>query len=299
VLRVAEVGLPEPGPGEVRLAVHAAAVNPVDVATRAGRLHDAGLHGRPPVRFGWDVVGRVDAIGAGVHRIRMGERVLGVSDRLSAASKTHADVVVLDESAVAVAPDSLDTAVAASLSLAGLTAIQALNRLALAPGQRLLVTGVGGSVGSLAAQLARLRGLLVVAAGRDHDEAAARAAGAVDFVSNVGDLGAAVRRLPGGPVDGALDTAGLGAASLDAVRARGAHVTLNVTQRPAALRGIRSESIAIVADWEQLTVLAALASTGALRVDVAEQLDLSEIAKAHELLGGGRRGRVVVHATAA
>jgi NADPH:quinone reductase-like Zn-dependent oxidoreductase len=300
VLRLVDVAVPEPGSGQVRVAVHAAALNPVDVATRLGLLRAAGLHGEPPVRFGWDAVGRIDAIGAGVYRVKIGDRVLGVSDRLTASSKTHADAVVLDETGVAVAPDTLDAAVAASLPLAGLTAIQALNRLALDPGQRVLITGAGGSIGSLATQLARLRGLHVVAAGRSQDEATARALGAVDFVPADGDLATAVRQLPAGPVDGALDAAGIGVASLDAVRARGAHISLNVTERPAPLRSIRSESVAITADWEQLTVLAALASTGALRVDVTEQLGLDEIREAHQLLAAaGRRGRIVVFPNAA
>ncbi len=296
VLRVAEVDVPEPGPLQVRIAVDAAAVNPVDVVTRAGILNDAGLHEGLPLRFGWDVIGRVDAVGPGVRRLRVGQTVVGLSDRLSAPSKTHADRVVLDESAVAAAPPDLPVPVGAALPLAGLTAVQALDLLDLAAGQSLLVTGAGGAVGSVAMQLARLRGLRVVAAGRSADAAAALALGADAFVDAARDLPEAVRRLVPGGVDGALDAAGLATASLDAVRTGGAHLSLNVLARPAPLRHIRSESLAVAADWEQLTVLAMLAATGVLEVAVVEELGIDDVQKAHELLGaGGVRGRIILH----
>ena len=301
VLQVAELDVPQPAPLQVRIAVDAAAVNPVDVVTRAGILHDAGLHDAGlheglPLRFGWDVIGRVDAVGAGVRRLRVGQSVIGLSDRLSARSKTHADCVVLDESAVAAAPPDLPVPVGAALPLAGLTAVQVLNMLGLVAGQSLLVTGAAGAVGSLAVQLARLRGLRVVAAGRSADATTALGLGADEFVDAARDMPEAVRRLVPGGVDGALDAAGLATASLDAVRTGGAHLSLNVLTRPAPLRHIRSASLAVAADWEQLTVLAMLAATGVLQVAVVEELGLGDVQKAHEMLGaGGVRGRIIVH----
>ncbi len=296
VLRLAEVDVPDPGPAQVRIEVDAAAVNPVDVVTRAGILHRAGLHDGLPLRFGWDVIGRVVAVGADVRRLREGQRVIGLSDRLSASSKTHADLVVLDENAVAAIPADLPTAAGAGLPLAGLTATQALDILDLTAGNSLLVTGAGGAVGSIAVQLARLRGLRVVAVGRPSDESPATARGADVFVESGSHLGDTVRAVVPGGVDGAVDAAGLGIAALDAVRTGGGHVSLNVLVRPAPLRGVRSVSLAVAADWEQLTVLGMLATTGALTVAVAEELALDDVEKAHELLGaGGFRGRVVLH----
>lgn len=295
VLRVVEVPVPEPGPLQVRVLVEAAAVNAVDLATRSGLLCAAGLHADPPVRLGWDVLGRVDALGADVRRLVVGQRVIGMSDRLSAPSKTHAEAVVLDEAAVAAVPVELDASIGATLPLAGLTALQALDRLDLSPGQSVVVTGAGGSVGSLAVQLAGLRGLRVIAVGRATDEAPALAVGAAEFVESGVHFAEVVRRLVPGGVDGAIDTAGLGHTSLDTVRTGGAHISLNVLDRPAPLRRVRSESLAVAAHWEQLTLLAALAATGGLHVSIAEELELHLVQKAHELLAvSGLRGRVLL-----
>jgi NADPH:quinone reductase-like Zn-dependent oxidoreductase len=295
VLELLDIDVPEPGPGQVRIAVEAAAVNPVDLATRQGLIHESGMLDGPPVRFGWDVAGRVDAMGIGVRRLRIGQPVIGLSDRLAAPGKTHADAVVLEEAAVAAVSGDLESPVAATLPLAGLTALQALDLLDLHPGQSILVTGVGGAVGSLTLQLARLRGLRVIAAGRARDATRASSLGADAFLESSPRLAEAVRGVVGGGVDGAVDSARLNNASLDSVRPRGAHVSLAVLQRPAPLRGIRSVSVAVAANWEQLALLGSLAATGALQVEIAETMGLPEARKAHELLAtGGIRGRVVL-----
>lgn len=81
-LEVAEVPVPTAGPGQVRIRVEAAAVNPVDVATRAGVLADAGIMvGEGQVGLGWDVAGVVDEVGAGVDGFAVGDAVIGLSDR--------------------------------------------------------------------------------------------------------------------------------------------------------------------------------------------------------------------------
>lgn len=295
VLQVAEVPVPEPGVGQVRITVLSAAVNPVDVATRAGVLHTAGLHGQAPVRLGWDVFGRIDTVGGEVHRLRVGQLVIGLSDRLAASTKTHADQVVLDEAAVAAVPAELDPVVGATLPLAGLTAWQALDLLDLRAGQTLLITGAAGAVGGLAVQLARLRGLQVIAAGRPSQEQTVSRLGAPHFVHVAPDLATRIRGCVPGGVDGSLDAAGLYNPSLDAVRNGGSHVSLAVQDRPAPLRAVRSHSLAVSADWQQLTVLAGLAASVALTNQVEQEFPLREIRSAHELISrGGVTGRIVL-----
>lgn len=295
VLEVAEVDPPQVGVGQVLITVEMAAVNPVDAVTRAGSLHEAGLHEGAPVRLGWDVYGHVAAVGAGVRRLSVGQAVIGLSDRLAAPSKTQAELVVLDETAVAAAPTELNPQIAATLPLAGSTAWQALERLHLQPGQSVLVTGAAGSVGALAVQLAVLRGLRVVAAGRAGDSEYLGDLGA-QYVVEIGPgLGRRVRDLVPGGVDAALDAAGIGSPSLDAVRNGGAHVSLNVTERPPPLRSVRSESVAVTADWLQLTVLAALAASGAITARIERELALSDVRAAHGMLAaGGLRGRIIL-----
>ena len=223
VLEVAEVAVPAAGPGQVRIRVEAATVNPVDLATRSGALTEAGLlPERDLVGLGWDVAGVVAEIGAGVSGFAMGDRVVGLSDRLDVTLGTHADQVVLDATAVARAPAGVPAVAAATLPLNGLTAAQALDRLGLGEGQSLLVTGAAGAVGGFAVQLAAGRGLRVAAVAGEDDEELVRAMGAEWFVPrSVARLGAAVREFVPAGLDGAVDAAVLGTVALDAVRGGG------------------------------------------------------------------------------
>jgi NADPH:quinone reductase-like Zn-dependent oxidoreductase len=294
-LSIVERPVPVPGLGQVRVRVRSAAVNPVDLVTRAGILREAGLHGPAPVGLGWDVCGTVDAVGPETRRVRVAQSVIGLSDRLQCQLKTHADAVVLPEAAVAAIPTGLDPDLAATLPLAGSTALQALDALDLPDRASLLVTGAAGAVGSLAVQLAKLRGLRVIATAHGTHARRLCDLGCDNFVPTVGGVAEDVRQLVPGGVDGAVDAASLGIGSLDAVRNGGAHVSLNVTQRPPALRGIRSVSIAVQANWQHLTLLAGLAATGSLRVPIAEVIALDEVAEAHRrLAAGGLNGRIIL-----
>ena len=220
-LEVADVPVPEPGPGQVRIRVEAAAVNPVDIATRQGLMNAArpGVIGdRDQVGIGWDVAGTVDAAGPGVASFAAGDRVIGLRDRLDQPLGTYAERVVLDAADVAPAPRSVAAAAAATLPLNGLTTVQALDRLGLAAGQSILVTGAAGGLGGLGVELAAMRGLRVIAAAGDADEELARKLGAAGFVPRSADLAPAVRDLVPGGVDAAFDAAVLGYPALDAVR---------------------------------------------------------------------------------
>ena len=105
VLEVAELDVPEPMAGQVRIHVRAAAVNPVDIATRAGWLADRGLApANGQIGIGWDLAGVTDAIGPGVDRFRAGDPVIAMRDLLSAPVGAQAEYVVLDTEAVAPAP---------------------------------------------------------------------------------------------------------------------------------------------------------------------------------------------------
>ncbi|WP_410636361.1 NADP-dependent oxidoreductase [Amycolatopsis sp. cmx-4-83] len=288
VLEVAEVPVPEPGPGQVRIRVAAAAVNPVDLATRAGVLTAAGvIPPRKVLGLGWDVAGEVDAAGPGA-RFRPGDTVLGLRDRIALPLGAYADYVVLDASAVALAPPGVSPVEAATLPLNALTAAQALD-LVESTGT-VLVTGAAGAVGGYAVALAHARGRQVVAVAGEADEAIVRGFGADEFVPRGRDLGERVRaRVPGG-VDAVLDTALLGLDALDAVRGGGEFVAFAAGAAPIPLRGVRVRTVWIRADGEQL---AGLATT--LRPRVAGVLPLEKAPAAHErLAAGGVRGRLVL-----
>ncbi|MGW4893208.1 NADP-dependent oxidoreductase [Kitasatospora sp. NPDC004240] len=297
-LEVVDVPVPEAGPGQVRIRVEAAGVNPVDLVTRAGVLAGAGL--MPPrevVGIGWDVAGVVDRVGPGVSGFAPGERVVGLRDLLDVPLGAYAEYLVLDATALAPAPEGVSSTEAATLPLNGLTALQALDLLDLPPGATLLVTGAAGGVGGFAVELAALRGLRVVATAGAADEPAVRALGAEWFVprdAGADDLAAAVRALVPGGVDGALDAAVLGVAALGAVRTRGAFVAVT-GGAPAGLRGIRVSTVWIAADGAALAGLSALAAEGRLTLRVAGTLPLERAAEAHRRLEkGGLRGRLVL-----
>jgi len=296
-LELARVPVPEPGNGQVRIRVEAAAVNPVDIATREGLMNVARpgvIAERQHVGIGWDVTGVVDAIGRGVTGFAGGDRVIGLRDRLDQPLGTYAEHVVLDAADVAPAPAGIGSADAATIPLNGLTALQALDALALAAGQTILVTGAAGGLGGFGVELAAMRGLRVIGAAGDDDEKLVRHLGAAEFVPRSADLAASVRELVPGGVDAAFDAAVLGYPALDAVRAGGAFAAFTGTG-PVPLRGIRVMAVTIHADGAALTALSRLATAGKLYLRVAGTYPLEEAARAHERLqSGGIRGRLVL-----
>ncbi|MBB5858064.1 NADP-dependent oxidoreductase [Amycolatopsis umgeniensis] len=296
VLDFAEIPVPEPGTGQVRVKVAAAGVNPVDAATRSGFLTEAGIiPPREVLGIGWDVAGTVDAVGAGVAGFAIGDAVIGLRDRPSAALGTYAEFVVLDAAAIAAAPRTVSTVEAATLPLNGLTAAQALDLLDLPPGATVLVTGAAGAVGGFAVALAKARGFRVVAVAGSADEALVRGFGAEVFIPRGDFVADRVRaQIPGG-VDAALDTALLGLEALDAVASRGRFVVFAAGAAPIPLRGIRVEHVWIRADGVALADLANLVDDGVLALRVTDTVPLKDAIAAHErLAAGGLRGRLVL-----
>lgn len=296
VLGIADLPTPEPQTGQVRVRVQAAAVNPVDIATRAGWLAGHGLMAATgPIGIGWDLAGVIDAVGPGVARFQQGDTVIGMRDLLSAPIGAQAEYVVLDDDAVAPAPRSASPAEASTIPLNGQTAAQALDLLALNPGQWLLVTGGAGALGGYALQLAALRGLRTIAVASPDDEDLVRELGADEFVVRTENVGAAVRHIRAGGVDGALDAALVGISALDAVRDGGAFVAVSAGSAPTPLRGTRVHNVWIRSDAALLAQLSAFVDAGRLTPRVADVQPLGTVQAAHErLAAGGLRGRIVL-----
>ncbi|MEU4166051.1 NADP-dependent oxidoreductase [Streptomyces sp. NPDC026665] len=280
-VEIVEVALPEPGARQVRIKVAAAGVNPVDAGVRSGVFGGAGKR----LGLGWDVAGVVEAVGV-ASGWSVGDEVVALVYGTAKSLGTHADLVVVDADAVAVAPRSVDAAHAASLPLNALTAAQALDRLGLEPGQSLLVTGAAGAVGGYAVQLAARLGVSVTALARAGDEELVRSLGADRFVSD----GVAPRS-----VDAVLDAAILGADALEWVRDGGAFMGVIPGAHPASVRGVRTGAVEVAADGARLAELVALVDDGALTTRVAGTYALDEAVKAHARLAeGGLRGRLVL-----
>ncbi|WP_260478130.1 NADP-dependent oxidoreductase [Nonomuraea sp. WAC 01424] len=289
------VPVPEAGPGQVRIKVAAAGVNPFDLAVAAGALVTYGLaRKRDSYGIGFDVAGTVDQVGPGT-TFGVGEEVVGLCARLELPYKAQAEYVVLDASAVARAPRNVSAAQAATLPLNGLTAWQALDRAGVGPGGTLLVTGAAGAVGGYLVELAAEHGIRVVATAGAADEEVVRDFGAEWFVPRQEELAEAVRALVPGGVDAVVDAAVLGLPALDAVRDGGAFVALSAGVAPVALRGTDVATVFFRSDAYQLAELVRLVEAGRLTLRVAETYGLEQVAEAHARQAeGGLRGRLVL-----
>jgi NADPH:quinone reductase-like Zn-dependent oxidoreductase len=200
VLRVVEVNEPHAGPGEVRIAVRAAGVNPSDWKRLAGQYRDFE-EVTFPSGIGVEASGVVDEVGAGVSGVSVGDAVFGCGEHANAM----AQYAVLTDWAHK--PDNVSFEVAGGLSVVADTATRALDEVGVKSGQTLLVSGAAGGIGSAVLQLARLRGITVVgtASAQNHDYV--RELGAIPTAYGT-DLVERVRKLAPEGVNAALDIAG-------------------------------------------------------------------------------------------
>lgn len=158
VLQLRSVPVLAPGNGHVLLQVLAAAINPVDWHSRETGKGDASLIP------GYDVAGRVAALGAGVSSLQVGEAVFGVTgrDEVGGLNGAYAQYVVVPADFLVAKPANISFEEAAGLGTATLAGIRVVDQLHVQPGERVLITGVAGGVGSAAAQAALARGALVI-----------------------------------------------------------------------------------------------------------------------------------------
>jgi NADPH:quinone reductase len=292
---VAEVPDPSPGHGEILIATEAATINQADFAVATGavaaRLPWASA---PPYTPGWDLVGRVLAVGEGVDASAIGSRVLGFSLWFESLRGTHAELVALPIGNVVPAAGSLPSAQLTTAGLNGLTAWRGLADLKLAEGETLVVTGAVGSVGGFAVELAAARGFTVIAVVREGQQEDALKLGASRAVSpSAADLGAAIRQSVPGGADALLDCASIAGPALAAIRDGGKYVT--VTALPPAERGIDVFRSGGRMDAQALATLADMASSGRLHTPVAHTYGIDDAQAAYQAFGGRTgRGRLVL-----
>ncbi|PRY36657.1 NADP-dependent oxidoreductase [Umezawaea tangerina] len=201
VLHLVDAEEPHAGPGQVRIAVRAAGVNPVDWRIRQGQMR----HARPialPAGVGLDAAGVVDEVGDGVDGIGIGDHVFGEGE------DTYAEFAVLWEWARM--PDGLPFDEAAGYPSVVETALRVIREVGVTAGQTLLVSGAAGGVGSAVLQVARARGIAVIGTAGAANQDYLRGLGAVATTYDEGWV-ERVRQL--GQVDAALDLAGAGVLS--------------------------------------------------------------------------------------
>ena len=213
VLRLDQTDVPAPGAGRIRVTVHACGLNPADWALCRGLFP-----GSLPRGIGLEVSGTVAATGEGVTDVAVGDLVLGTADFAGCPSAGASDQAIMDRWTPV--PAGLDLVQAAALPMAVDTASWHLERLGVAAGHTLLVSGAGTTVGFAAAQMGLLQGARVVATAGETYAGRLRALGAT--VTPYGDgLAERVTEAAGGPVDLVLDTAPPSGVLPDLVKAVG------------------------------------------------------------------------------
>src|SRR3954466_5246618 len=299
-LHLGDVPAEPMGPGEVRLRVAAATVNPTDTHARAGAYADRDPVKQPPWVPGMDVAGVVTEVGDGVDHVAPGDAVMGIVLPSGAHGGYREDLVLPGDSVVRV-PAGTDAVAASTLPMNGLTARLALDLMALEPGQVLAVTGAAGAFGGYVVQLAKADGLTVVADASEADEDLVRALGADVVVRRGDDVAARIReRFPDG-VDGLADGAVQDALVLPAVKDGGAVATVRGYRGPTDEQGQRGLRVfptlvrKVAQDRAALDRLRQQAEDGDVTLRVNSALPAEEAAEAHRLLArGGVRGRLVL-----
>jgi len=300
VLTYEEVERPAPHAGEVLVRVHAAGVNPVDIASRQYPLPiTTGAKGLPYV-LGWDIAGEVVALGAGVTHFAVGDEVYGMP-RFPDEAQAYSEYTTAPVADLARKPRNLTHAEAAGIPLAALTAWQSLFDVAhLHAGQTIFISGGAGGVGHFAIQLAKWKGAKVMTTTSTRN---------VEFVRNLGadvviDYTQQAFEEAVKDVDVVLDTLGEDVLkhSFQVVKPGGVIVSLPGHKGVQALGeqlaphyGVTFVVAFVHPSGEQMAAMAQLFDAGQLKTHLDAVFPLKDVAQAHTLSEGGHvRGKLVL-----
>lgn len=297
------VELPDPvvSPDGLLIRMRAASVNGFDVYQAGGQLAAMMEHAFPTV-VGRDFAGVVEAVGSGRTDWAVGDEVFGfVPPTLPLQDGTYAEVLAGANLVLARKPADMSFEIAAAIPLAGATALDSVDAVAVSPGDTVLVVGATGGVGHIALQLAAALGATVIATARTGDEDGfVRRLGAAETVDYTGDdVATSVRaRLPDG-VDALIDVVSRGDAFTqlaELVRSGGrVATTLGAADIDAlTARNVRATNVMGAPTPDKLSSLAELALAGSLRIDVERTYPLAEVEAALAAFQAGTRGKLVL-----
>ena len=286
VLHVGEVAEPHAGGGQVRVAVRAVGVNPIDWKLRSGAMAKF-----IPVEFpsvpGVEAAGVVDELGDGVSDVAVGDEVFGF-----AVGGGAAEYALLDH--YADKPAGLSWAEAAGFPAAAEPAVRSLDLLGVVADQTVLINGAAGGVGTAAVQFARVRGARVIGTAREANHEFLRALGAEPTTYGEGMV-ERVRKLAPDGVDRALDTAGRGALG-DLIEITGSPDKVVTTADPRADEyGVRATGGADKRAWQALSQAAELYEAGQFSMHVEQAFPLDQAPEAQRISQAGHvRGKLVL-----
>lgn len=294
VLALVDREVREPGPGEVRIAVRAAAVNPTDIGMR--RMGGGSLPA--PWTPGMDAAGTIESVGPDVDRLAVGDEVMAAVMPRRPEGGAQAELLVVPAASVVAIPARASLQEAATLPMNGLTALRGLELLGLSEGQTLLVSGGAGLLASYVIPLAKEQGLRVIADAKPEEAELVRGFGA-DVVVDRGDgLVAAVRELAPDGVAALFDTALIARVAFPAIRDGGQVAVVrgwddSETERGIEIRQVWVRDVLERTEW--LEHLRELASEGTLTLRVVGEYPPEQAAEAQSVMdAGGLRGRVVI-----
>jgi len=282
---VRELPAPAPVDGQVLVRVRAAGVNPFDAVVAQGYIKDLMEH-RFPLVPGHDAAGVIEAVGDGVEHLAVGDEVFGAVGKPYLGEGTYAHATTMSAGSVWLKPSSLDFAQAAAVPLSGATALTLLDAVALGAGERVLVLGASGGVGSFLVQLAAQRRAQVVGVCSGPNLAYARGLGAAEVIDyTTGDVGEAVRSCHPDGIDAIIDLVGDKTAltALSEQLRPGGRVASAVDAADVvelAKRGIPATNVASWLTSEQLAQLTRWLEDGTLRLPETRAVGLEDAADA-------------------
>jgi NADPH:quinone reductase-like Zn-dependent oxidoreductase len=302
-----DLPVPEPVSSELLVRVHAASVNGMDLGVASGAMR-AMMDYEFPVVLGRDFAGVVAGVGPDVRRYRAGDEVMGFVGGSTLHDGTWAEYVLTPEDAyVAPKPADLDFVTAAALPLAGAAALLAVDAVAPAVDETVLVVGAGGGVGGFAVQFAAQRGARVIATAKAGDEQRLRQFGAAETIDyTTDDVAATVRERHPEGVHALIDAVTWSAGWSDilaglalVVKEGGRVVSTHGAAKPEELaaRGVTGTNVMAFAQPAAVARVAQLAGTGQLRVTIDAVRPLAEAPAAIEQFAKGKHGKIVIAVT--
>lgn len=285
VLKQVEIDEPHAGPGQVRIAVRAAGVNPLDWKIRAGYFQEF-MPVDLPSGVGFEAAGIVDEVGEGVTDVAVGDAVFG------SGTGTVAEYAVLTYWARK--PDNMPFDLAGGFAVVSETAIRALNAVGAKAGETVLICGAAGGVGSAAVQIARTRGVTVIgtASAAKHDYLTELGAIPTSYDPGLADR---VKALAPQGVDAALDLAGAGIIPELIDITGDASRVISIVDFAATEHGAQFSPTPQENPERALAEGARLYSDGALKLRIEKAFPMAQIAEAHALSAEGHvTGKLVI-----